>query len=308
MSKLPAAFWHWASWRLRNKKGPRPADVPVEIPREWWVALEHWTAKHRRKKPPPTPPPPPPPLTVAHSRWVRPPWRGRGVHVAWAFTSGQYTPAQLAARLAKAGYQWAALEGNPANDNERFYQEFCEQQHVAGLRAILWERADAQKSFPESRIDHVKRLLTTYQFDAYGADIEVFPVDTPEFPGQFAAAFPNMPRVTLAAGLFDASYYKTWIDADFDFMTQAYSGPLGQPPVPGVAGPMDSDVKWRMIGAVGHEILNFCGYHSVPIIEVESENSASLEAQLPAVAQWGGNFSIWNAESMTDADWAVFGG
>ena len=70
---------------------------------------------------------------------------------------------------------------------------------------------------------------------------------------------------------------------------------------------MDSDVKWRMVGAVGHEILNWIGYHSVPIIEVESENSASLKDQQGAVAQWNGSYSIWNAESLTDADWAFLG-
>lgn len=301
---LPSSFWHWAAWRLRNKKGPRPADSPKDIPKSWWAALERWTARHK-KKPAPSPAPPPPPPPVAHSRWTSPPWAGLGAHVAWAFTSGQYTPEQLAGILQENGFKWAAIEGSPAMDNEAFFARFITAMHALGLKVGLWERADIQKDYPESRIDHVTRLLNSYDFDFYGADLESFPVDTPDFPTQFAKAFPDKPRIMLDAGMADASNYKLWIEADFDFMTQAYSGPMGKDPAKGIAGAMDSDAKWRMIGAVGHEILNFCGFHSVAILEVNSENSASLKDQLPAVAQWGTNFSIWDAESMTEDDWAT---
>ena len=70
MASKPAWFWHWVAWRLRNKRGPRPADVPAKIPDWAWAALEHWVARHKPKPPPPpTPPPPPPPKPIVFTAW-----------------------------------------------------------------------------------------------------------------------------------------------------------------------------------------------------------------------------------------------
>jgi hypothetical protein len=295
MAAKPAWFWHWVAWRLRNKQGPRPADVPATIPHWAWLALERWVARHKPKPPHPPQPPPPP---VPKSRWTKPPWRGTGVHVAWAFSSGQFTPQQLADKIAGSKIQWAALEVNPAVDNEQYIDAFAAALHAHGRRLLLWERDDTQKSYDGTVADHAVRLCTDHAVDGYGADIEVFPVDEPTFPAEFAKRLPDMPRIAICAGLADASFYTSWVNNDWDCMTEAYSGPLGKPPVPGVAGSMDSDAKWRGFKQ------NWLGFHSVPILEVESENSASLKDQLPAVTQWGDNFSIWDVESMTDEDWA----
>jgi len=298
-----AEFDAWNTWK--DKGGPRPAVWHL-------VPLWAWRLRHELLHAHPKPPKPPPAHPEPVSIWKNPPWKGRGIHIAWGFESGDWTPAQIAARLHKAGFSWAALEGSPALQNEQFMADFVAAQHELGMKAILWERSDVQKDYPEPRLDHVTRLLTTYGFDAYGADIEEFPIDTPDFPTAFANAHPTFPRVTLCAGMADAVYYQTWIAAGWDCMTEAYSGMAGVAPGVGIAGAMDSDAFWRGFprNAVPKPGLwggNGTGPHTWPIIEVNAEKNPGLAPQLSAVAPWGDNYSIWDAEQMQDADWAVYG-
>ena len=312
VSKLPPAFWHWVAWRLRNKKGPRPPDVPKVIPRSWWLALERWTRRH--KKPPP-PPPPPPPAGEKTDRWTNPPWRGVGVHVAWAFSSGQYTPQTLADKIAGTRVAWAAVEGSPA-DNEPYMAAFRDALHAHGRRFGIWERDDTQRNYPGSFIDHARHMIETYRPDFYGADIETFPVEEPSFPGEFAKAFPDMPRIMLIPGQPDAATLAPWFAADWAMMSQCYAANIGQPPVPGIAGPTDHDAYWRNCprnfvkapsdwGKLWWQ--HGSGPHHVPIIEVWAEGNPSLEAQweCDAIQLWDGNWSVWSAELLRDEDWAL---
>lgn len=261
--------------------GPNGRAVPCHAP----------VAEPTPPPPPPAPPPPPPP------KLAPPPWSGPGLHVAWGFYTGQFTPEQLAAKMAATGFRWACLEGNPAPQNYAYMDRFRDALHAYGLKFCIWERDDTQKEYPESRIDHIKWIVNTFHPDFYGADLETFPLDDPHLGTEVAQAFPNLPRIILAAGMADASYYADWIQGGWAVMTQAYSGPLGQPPCPGITGSMDRDAYWRGFPA------NWLGLYSVPIIEIHSEHSTDLAGQFCAVQQWGDNYSIWNAEAMTDADW-----
>jgi hypothetical protein len=99
MSQLPSWFWHWLAWRLRNKKGPRPADAPADIPAWAWVAAKRWTDKHRRQ-PPPLPPKPSFTLT------------GPIVFTAWDAGQARSGPWTVA-RITEPGIapQWGAGSG-----------------------------------------------------------------------------------------------------------------------------------------------------------------------------------------------------
>lgn len=264
---------------------------------------------------PPTPPPtPPPPVPEKVSKWKNPPWKGIGVHVTWGFNSGQFTPQQLADKIAGTKIQWAFLELNPANYNEEYAIAFRDALHAHGRKFGIWERCDTQKDYPEDRIDHIKRIVNTYQPDFYGADIETFPVDTPELAKQVDFVFPDLPKLILVPGQPDASFLQPWFDANWDMMTQSYAANIGQPPVPGIAGDCDHDTFWRggprnfiAVPNWGSEWWQHgSGPHSVPIIECNAEGNPSLRAQdgCDAIKWFGGNWSIWNAEEMNDDDWA----
>jgi len=304
-------FAGWLLWFAGGKKGRRPA-FHARVPAWAWKVQGEYALAHPKPKPdPPGPKPGPEPV----SRWKNPPWRGIGVHVTWGFNVGQFTPQQLADRIATTRIEWAFLELNPAEYNEQYADAFRDALHGHDRRFGIWERADAQKSFPESRIEHVTRIVNSYKPEFYGADIEEFPVDTPELPGQIAAAFPNLPRVMLVPGQPDASFLTPWFTAGFDMMTQSYAANIGQPPVPGIAGAVDHDTYWRggprnFIPAPkgwGSEWWQHgTGPHSVPIIETMAEGNPGLRAQADcdAIKWFGGNWSIWAAELMTDDDWA----
>lgn len=262
----------------------------------------------------PPPPPPPPAPVESHSPWVNPPWKGLGIHVAWGFETGQWTPDQLAQILATNHFNWACLEGSPAAYNEQFMAAFRDALHARGLKFCIWERADRQKSYPESYIDHAKRMIDTYHPDWYAADAEAFPLEDPNFPAELAAAFPNLPKVWEPAGLPDATETQIFVNAGFDVMAEDYAANVGHDPVDGIACAVDHDAYWRGVPRVdiappAHWGAKWCehgsGPHTWPIIEVHAEGNPDLKTQLPAVAPWGRNFSIWNAEQMTDEDWAV---
>ncbi len=302
-------FSLWLHWQNEGKHGARPKfDLPV--PRWAWTVLGEYNKKHKHPKPPG-----PSPTVETFSKWKNPPWQGVGLHVTWGFESGDWTPQQLADIISRhSKVKWAFLEMNPANYNEAYANAFRDALHRYGRKFGIWERADAQKSYPESRIDHVKRIVNTYDPDFYGADIEEFPVDDPALPGQIKAAFPNLPRLMLVPGEPDAPFLKPWFDADFDMMTQSYAANIGQPPVPGIAGATDHDTFWRggprnfivPTKSWGNEWWQHgSGPHSVPIIEVWAEGNPSLAAQMgsDAVVWFEGNWSIWNAEQMRQEDW-----
>lgn len=261
----------------------------------------------------PVPPAPPPPSSEPRSRWTNPPWKGLGIFVAWGFETGQFTPENLAALLAANHFDWAALEGSPEN-NEQYMVAFRDALHARGLKFGIWERTDRQKNYPESYVEHASRMISQYHPDFYGADAEVFPLDQPSFPHDIADRFPNLPRVWIPGGLPDAATAAPFVDNGFDVMPEDFAGNLGRDPVEGVTCSIDHDAYYRNVprNAVPADSRwgqKWCehgsGPHTWPIIEVHAENNPDLKTQLGAVSRWGRNFSIWNAEQMTDADWAV---
>lgn len=301
-------FQAWILWKNAGSPRPRPNTFWPRVPSVvYWVILGEYNKKHPHNPPPSDP-------TEKVSKWKNPPWRGIGVHVAWSFTSGQYSPQQLADRIAGTRVQWAALEGSPALDNFQFANEFRDALHARGKRFGIWERCDRQRNYPESYFQHAIDVCQNYHPDFYGADIEEFPVEDETFPYLFAKSMPDMPKVMLVPGQPAASFLKVWFDNDWDMMTQSYAANIGQPPVPGVAGPTDHDTYWRggprnFIPAPtgwGKEWWQHgSGPHSVPIIEVHAEGNPSLRAQADSDAmKWfGGNWSIWSAELLEDDDW-----
>ena len=46
---IPRWFWAWAQWRLRGRKGRRPAAAPRAIPAWAWRRLEALVARRRRR-------------------------------------------------------------------------------------------------------------------------------------------------------------------------------------------------------------------------------------------------------------------
>lgn len=186
--------------------------------------------------------------------------------------------------------------------------------HSYGLKFCIWERDDRQKNYPESYIAHAVRMIDTYHPDFYGADVEAWPLEDPNFPTELAQAFPDLPRIALIPGLPDASLMQPWISSGWDLMSQDYAANIGQPDNPGITCPVDHDAYWRgwprnAVPAPKGWGLLWCqhgsGPHTWPIIEVNAEGNGSLADNLPAVAAWGDDYSIWDAELMTDADWAT---
>lgn len=314
-----AKFSIWQAWKDAGSHKPRPAGLWTRVPDWAWKLLGEWHKKH-----PVTPPHPQPPAEPV-SPWKNPPWRGIGLHTTWAFTSGQYSPQQLADRIAGTRVQWSVLEGSPA-DNEPYMKAYRDALLGHGKRFGIWERADRQKNYPESYTDHAKRLIETYLEGGdnpnffYGADVEEFPIDDPAFPALLAKAYPNLPRIAIIPGLPDASYLQTWWDNGWDLMTEDYAANIGQPSVPGIGGATDHDAYWRgsRRNFIKSPVVNGqtwgalwwqhgSGPHTVKIIEVNGEGNPDLAAQLEsdAVKWFGGNYSIWNAEQLSDDDWRL---
>jgi hypothetical protein len=304
-------WFGWVQWRTGGRQGSRPMWMPGRQKWAWDVCREY-----QRLHPSPKPNPMPPVAGEDVSVWQRPAWRGIGVHVAWGLKSGQWTPQQLADVISRSSVQWAALEVNPAVENEQYVVPFRDALHQYGRRFGIWERDDVQKSYEGRFVDHAVALCKKYAPEFYGADIEAFPIQEPTFPTEFAKALPTQQRVAMVAGMPGAELLAPWWDAGWDCMSQSYAANVSQPVEPGIAGNIDHDTYWRggrrnfvpkPSGWGGLWWQHGSGPHSVPIIEVNGEGNPPLAEQMQsdAVRWFGGNWSIWCAEQLTEADWAL---
>src|SRR5438128_8212281 len=79
-----AHFALWVLWRHGGRQGPRP-EFDKKVPKWSWDVLGEYQKAHPGPKP--TPPPGPEPVSI----WKNPPVRGLGFHVAWGFTTGQFS-------------------------------------------------------------------------------------------------------------------------------------------------------------------------------------------------------------------------
>lgn len=297
-------FGLWMSWLELGRKGPRP-PFDARVP-EWAWTVE---AEYRKKHAPPPKPPAPPTPAEAVSVWKNPPVLGRGFEVAWEFSAGQYTPAQLADRVARAGATNWSIEAMPAH-NEQFFADFVKYGKANGLKNLVWMRADAWQGDVPPSWDAIQQLLASQEWDGVGADIEVFPIYDPDLPQKIAEAFPNLYRTTIVAGMADASYYTDWEKYGWDCKTEAYAAQMGVTAEQIVYG-MESDAFWRGFprnavpapkGWAGHG----SGPHTVPILEINLEGNPGVQPQLSAVAAWSGTYSHWIAGSLQDADWFAY--
>lgn len=291
-------FDEWAAWVDSGRKTPRPM-VWLAVPPDHWpnhpeVKLDAWTLgrlklAHDRKPPVQHDKPGPPP--AARSPWLNPPWLKTGSYITWGFVTGEFTPEQIARKAYDHGYGWQSLEGFPAVqgglDNESYHDRLRTALHTLGLAYGIWERSD------QMRVQQAVDIVRAHRPDFYEADIETFPLAIPDFPAQFATAFPGLPRRVLIAGMPDASFCKPWIDAGWDCATQAYTGPNPQQ----TALNMDNDARWRGWG------LNASGHHTWPVLEINADGGKPLAAQLPDVAPWGRAIGVYADEFYTEADW-----
>jgi len=297
-----AHFALWLYWFEHGKLGARPA-FDARVPKWAWDVLAKYQAHHR--KPPPKPPAPEP-----VSIWKHPPVLGLGFETAWEFTSGQYSPEQLAWRIKRAGGTNWSIEAMPAH-NEDWFDRFVAAGKANELKNLVWMRADAWQGDVPPSWEAIQELLGGHDWDGVGADIEVFPIYDPELPAKITETFPSLYRTTIVAGMADALFYADWEKHGWDCKTEAYSANIGQPPVPGVAGAVDNDAFWRgfprnAVPAPANWGGHGSGPHTIPILEINLEGNPGVEEQLAAVEAWGRNYSHWIAGSLADADWAVY--
>jgi hypothetical protein len=295
-SPIPVWFQEWEHWRQGLRK-TRPAAAPKRIPAWAWVKL----AADAKPKPPP------PAAPVAEVWWPNAPWHKRVLYTTWGFTSGQFTPEQLAAKAAVKYRGGIAIEGFPADatstdghDNTPHVAPLRDACHAAGIPFSLWNRTD------QMTVDQVLTQITDWKPDAYLADVEVDwgRAENTTIPAAVAKEFPKLPRAVIIAGMPDAQYVKPWIDAKFDCCTQAYWRADGQ-----VVGGTDRDAYWR--GWPPWKVIDASkpmeegALHTFPCLEAGAEGAPHLRDQLSTVAAWGEAWGVYAAELMTDDDWSI---